>query len=270
MKSLKNFVAFIILLGSMLLAFNLFLSINQSVSNYKDKISQDYSIVIISQTPIVKDSISSLAHIDVEKIVTLNNQEVLSKFKGKLSKNSLSLLKKRLPFFYKIHLSEFPTTSELIKITAELKAMKSIKTVESFSKNHSQIYLLLKLISTVVSILFIIIFLFAIIMLSKQIKLWFYEHAKRLSIMQLHGASTLYAATPIIKTAIWSSIYSFLIVLIILFFVQNNINIFLPQELSQIIKIDLLHVGNLIATFVLSFSVAILTIMGVLFQHKRQ
>jgi len=269
MKYLKNFIAFIILLCSMLLAFNLFMSINQSVSNYKDKIRDDYSIVIITKTPIDKDSITSLNNIDVKKIVTLNNQEILAKFKGKLSKNSLALLKKRLPFFYKIYLSKFPTTSQLQAITKELESMKNIKRVESFSKNHTRVYLLLKLINIVVSVLFIIIFIFAIIMLSKQIKLWFYEHAKRLSIMQLHGASTLYAAMPIIKTAIWSSIFSFFIVLVILFLVQNNINLFLPQELSDIIKIDLLHTSNIVLTFILSFAVAILTILGVLLQHKR-
>ena len=270
MKSLKNFIPFIILLSSMLLAFNLFMSINQAVNDYKETIRNDYTIVIITNTPLAKENITSLAHIEVEKIVTLGNKEILNKFENKLSKNSLELLQKRLPFFYKIHLSEFPTSSELVKIKNELLSMQNVKSVETFSKNHTQVYLLLEMLNKVVTALFFIIFVFAIIMLAKQIKLWFYEHAKRLSIMQLHGATTLYSATPIIKTAIYSSIVSFIIVFLLMVFVENNINLFLPKELSDVIQINFTQSGNLLFTFLLSIMVSILTILGVLIQHKRK
>ena len=236
----------------MLLAFNLFMSINQAVGDYKETIRNDYTIVIITNTPLAKENITALANIDVEKIVTLGNKQILNKFEDKLSNNSLNLLKQRLPYFYKIYLSEFPTSSELVKIKNELLSIKNVKSVETFSKNHTQIYLLLEMLHKTVAILFTIILFFAIIMLAKQIKLWFFEHAKRLSIMQLHGATTLYAATPIIKTAIFSSILSFVFILFLMIFVENNINLFLPKELSDVIKINFTQSGNLILTFILS------------------
>lgn len=270
MKSLKNFIPFIILLSSMLLAFNLFMSINQAVGDYKETIRNDYTIVIITNTPLAKENISSLAHIDVEKIVTLSNKQILNKFQSKLSKNSLELLEKRLPYFYKIYLSEFPTSSELVKIKDELLAIKNVKSVETFSKDHTQKYLLLEMLNKSVAVLFIIIFIFAIIILAKQIKLWFYEHAKRLSIMQLHGATTLYSATPIIKTAILSSFIACFLVFFIMVFVENNINLFLPKELSDVIQISFTQSGNLVFTFLLSITVSVLTILGVLIQHKRK
>ena len=51
MKFLKNLFAFLIPLLSMLITFSIFLLINNVVENYKSKISRDYSIVIVTNTP---------------------------------------------------------------------------------------------------------------------------------------------------------------------------------------------------------------------------
>lgn len=268
MKSLKKFTAFIILLTSMLLAFSLYLNITKSVDNYKKSIIEDYSIVVVSSTPLIKEDISKIAGISVKSIVTLNKNEIVKKFKNRLSPNSLELLKIRLPHFYKIYLESFPTTSQLKVIKAELQERQNIATVETFSKNHSTTYLLLSLLNKIVLVLFFIIFLFAILILSKEIKLWFYEHAERLSIMKLHGASTLYSARPIIKTAILSSVISFIITVAILYTLSANLDLFLFPELKEILYIDLLNQADLMKVFILSILVSVLTILGVLIQHK--
>ncbi|MDY0051899.1 MAG: cell division protein FtsX, partial [Aliarcobacter sp.] len=70
MKFLKNVFAFLIPLLSMLITFSIFLLINNVVENYKSKISRDYSIVIVTNTPLEKESINELAGIKVENIQT--------------------------------------------------------------------------------------------------------------------------------------------------------------------------------------------------------
>ena len=71
MKSLKNLFAFLIPLIAMLLTFSIYLLITNVVDNYKKKISNDYSIVIITNTPLLKDNIDKLAGIKVSKIKCL-------------------------------------------------------------------------------------------------------------------------------------------------------------------------------------------------------
>jgi cell division transport system permease protein len=62
------------------------------IANYKTKISDDYSIVVITNTPLIKDDINSLAGIAVKKIVTLDKEEIIHKVKDSLSENSIFLL----------------------------------------------------------------------------------------------------------------------------------------------------------------------------------
>ena len=126
MKFLKNLFAFLIPLLSMLITFSIFLLINNVVENYKSKISRDYSIVIVTNTPLEKDSISELAGIKVEKIQVLPNDKIITSIKSSLSDNSIELLKEKLPNFYQIYLEIFPTSSELEEIKETLLQNKNI------------------------------------------------------------------------------------------------------------------------------------------------
>ena len=73
-------------------------------NNYKKKISNDYSIVIITNTPLIKDNINELAGIKVEKIQTLQKKKIINNIKSDLSNSSIELLKRKLPHFYQIFL----------------------------------------------------------------------------------------------------------------------------------------------------------------------
>ena len=126
MKFLKNLFAFLIPLLSMLITFSIFLLINNVVENYKSKISKDYSIVIVTNTPLIKENISELAGIKVEKIITLPNDKIITNIKSSLSDNSIELLKQKLPNFYQIYLEIFPTSSELDEIKQNLLENKNI------------------------------------------------------------------------------------------------------------------------------------------------
>ena len=268
MKFLKNLFAFLIPLLSMLITFSIFLLINNVVENYKSKISRDYSIVIVTNTPLEKDSISELAGIKVEKIQVLPNDKIITSIKSSLSDNSIELLKQKLPNFYQIYLEIFPTSSELEEIKETLLQNKNIRKVEVFYKNHNQTYLLLLLLNSVSFILFCIITLFAIIIIAKQIKLWFHEHHIRISILRLHGASIIYSATSILNYAMLSALLSFIISSIFLYYVSYNIEVLFPQELQDIVDIQINLGYEILKLFLLSFCISIFTIFGVLFKYK--
>ncbi|WP_121626848.1 cell division protein FtsX [Poseidonibacter antarcticus] len=268
MKFLKNILAFLIPLCSMLLTFSIYLLIDNVVDNYKKKISKDYSIVIVTNTPLIKENINELAGINVDRIQTLPKEKIINDIKSNLSSSSIELLKKKLPNFYQIYLEVFPTTSELEIIKDTLLENKNIRKVEVFYKNHNQTYLLLVLLSSISFILFFIITIFAIIIIAKQIKLWFHEHKTRISILRLHGASVLYSASNVLNYAIFSSFLAFLIVGVFLYYISNNMTILFPIELHEIVnvKIDLNY--ELFKMFILSFTISIFTILGVLLKYK--
>ena len=268
MKFLKNIFAFFIPLTAMLIAFTLYLLTNNIVNSYKIKISKDYSIVIITNTPLVKDNIDEIAGIKIEKIETLRKDKIINNIKSDLSKSSIDLLKKKLPNFYQIYLETFPTTNELSKIKNTLYQNKNIRNVEVFSKDHNQIYLLLLLLNSISFILFFIILIFAIIIISKQIKLWFYEHNVKISILRLHGASILYSSSSVLKYAIFSSLLASILVSFFLYYISNNLSVIFPDEIYNIINTPIDVQAEIFKIFLLSFGISVFTILGVLLKYK--
>jgi cell division transport system permease protein len=268
MKSLKHIFAFIVPLTAMLVTFGLYLITNGMVTDYKEKISNDYSIVIVTHTPLIKENLNQIASIDVKKIVTLKKESILNNIKTDLSTSSMKLLKQKLPHFYQIYLEDFPTSHQLTQIKESLKNNKNIKKVEIFSKNHNQTYLLLLMINNIIVLLFAVILIFAMIILSKQITIWFYEHHERIAIFQLHGASILYSASTVLKYAMIGAFLSSIIVSSLLLFVNNNLNSLVPIELSSIINTQLNFQYEVAKIFALSFGISIVTIIGVLFKYK--
>lgn len=268
MKSLKSIIAFIIPLTTMLLTFTIYIITSNVVHDYKEKISNDYSIVVVAHTPLVKDEFDYIGDIKVKTITTLQKEKIINNIKSSLSKESLTLLKQKLPYFYKIHLDSFPTSSELDYIKNELSLNKNIKKIEIFSKNHNQIYLLLVLINNVTMILFMAILVFVVIVLSKQVTIWFYEQQEKILIMQLHGASILYSASEILKHAIIAAFFSFLIVSGILTFLSMNLQYVIPIELRPVLVTEIVLETAVLKIFGLSFGISLLTIFGVLFRYK--
>ncbi|AXX86872.1 cell division protein FtsX [Malaciobacter marinus] len=268
MKFLKNILAFVIPLSAMLITFTLYLFAQNTVNQYKKKISNDYSIVVITNTPLIKENINKLSNINVNRIVTLKKEEIIDDIKSNLSDTSIKLLRQKLPNFYKIHLEEFPTTTELNNIKDELYKNKNIRKVEIFSKNHNQVFLLLLLINEISLVLFVVILIFSILILAKQIQIWFYEHQEKIAILQLHGASILYSSSTIIKYAILSAFIAFFLVAGLFTFLVNNLILIFPQELSEIVDVEISLSSELVKLFFLSLGISILTIFGVLIKYK--
>ena len=252
----------------MLITFAIFLFTTKIVDDYKLKISNDYSILVISNTPIIKKDIDEFANIKVKNIELLKKDTIINNMKNRLSATSIELLQRKLPYFYKIYLQEYPTISQLEAIKEELRSITGVTKVEIFSKNHNKIFLLLLIIQKIISIVFIIILLYAVIIISKQIKIWFYENQDKLSIMRFHGASILYSASTLIKHGILGAFISFCIITTLLLVLNNNLTLIFPSELQSVVGIKLPIKEVLIKMVLLSLFISISTIIGVLFKYK--
>jgi len=266
MRHLKSFISFTFPLTIMLFVFAIYLLVNKVVDNYKESIVNDYAIVVITNTPFI--TIEEIADIAVQKIEPLSRSKIIKGVKNSLSDSSLELLNKKLPYFYKIYLEEFPTTLKLEQIRKELNTISNIRRVETFSNDHNKIYSLLMLIQEIVLILFVVVFVLSILLLLKQIKIWFFEHNERISIIQLHGGSLLYSSKPIFKTIVYSSIVSSLIVSGLLYFVVDKLSMIIRPEILSLIPKMISLDFEIIQIIILSFIIPMLTFFGLLVQYK--
>ncbi|PIF04269.1 MAG: cell division protein FtsX [Arcobacter sp.] len=246
--------------------FSIYLIVTKVVVNYKENITNDYAILVITSTPL--SFIDSLANIKVKNIEPLSREKIIKKVKKNLSVTSVNLLKKKLPYFNKIYLEEFPTTSKLEQIRKELSTIKNVKKIETFSNDHNKLYSLLILVQDIIFILFGAVLLLSILLLLKQIKIWFFEHNERISIIQLHGGSLLYSSKPIINVILASAVFSsicasgmlFIIVSNIHFIVEPEIKIFIPTVLSMEVEV--------FKIFLLSIFIPLITFFGLLVKYK--
>jgi cell division transport system permease protein len=234
MRSFKKLLSFTSALLVLLLSIAVYVMVKQTVENYKNKIIHDYSIVLVSTIPLEVDNIRKLGGVYVKSIEVLRKDAILYKYKDKLSSKTFKVLKTRLPYFYNIFLDDFPTTQQLKTIKLELLQIKGVKSIELFSKNHTKIYSTLKITQNISSILVIAIFIYAILIFSKQIRIWSYEQSEKIEIMKLHGATIFYTFKPIIKIATFATIISIIIGIGFAYIIKENIGFFIGDDLANL------------------------------------
>ncbi len=266
MRLLKSFLSFTAPLIIMLITFSVYLFINKVVNNYKDNITNDYSILVIANTPL--GTIDEVADIKIKDIEILRREKIINDIKDNVSDSSLKVLTTKLPYFYKIYLEEFPTSSKLEQIRKELTTVSNIKRVETFSTDHNKIYSILVLIQNIVLILFTVILALAFLLLGQQIKIWFLEHSQRIAIIQLHGGSIMYSLKPILKVMFLSTIFSSVVVCMGSYFILQNISLLLQPELISLIPDIKTFQIDMVKIVLLAFSIPMVTFFGLLIKYK--
>lgn len=267
MRAFKTFFSFSIPLITILFSFSIYLIVDKAVEKYQKSIINDYSIVIVSKTKLEKELVENKG-IELKKLEELPKEAIIDKLKQSLSQRSTELLELKLPYFYKLYLYNFPTKVELEDIKKNLLSLNSVSKVETFTKDHNQLYSLLLLTQNITNILFAILVLYALLILIKQVKIWFYEHNERISIMKLHGASLLYCARPLINTTIVSSIISSAIVIVLTYLFLENYNNIVPAALQELSFFNLPFTLEFYSIAILSFIISLGTVFTVLIKHK--
>jgi cell division transport system permease protein len=232
MKHLKPLLAFVFPLIMMLSSFSIYLLVNKMVNNYKQNITSDYSIIVVSSKQINK--VKDLPGIKIANIEQIDRNKIIGDIKNSLSKSSLSSLNKKLPYFIKLYLEEFPTTNELESLNNKLMKLDYVNNVEIFESEHTKVYSLLVLTKNIVTVLFIIVLVSSFLMLLQQIRIWFFEYSEEISILQLLGASLLYSTKFILKIIVTSIIISIIIVFGLMFLLIVNNSSIAQQEILSI------------------------------------
>lgn len=269
MKSFKNHLSLVIALVSILFSIQVFNIVERSIDAYKDKLTQSYSLVIVSQNKLEEKKLKDKMPI-IASLSELSADNVIKKLNTKISKSNLELLKVTLPKFYKIKLNRYPTPNEIQNLTKKLLNYKDISKVESFAATHDTIYNLLLLFRTVITVLAFSILVVTILLIFKELRIWQFKHNERMSIMSLFGAPTWLRSAVLFRLAIVDALIASLIAFAIFSYIASSS--WAAEQFETIgIKVELFDIVNdsLTALFV-SIFVSTMLATFIVIGHKEE
>lgn len=266
MKLLKTVFTFTLPLSVMLIIFSIYLVVNQVVHNYKTTLTDDYIIIVTADAPLTE--LNSVAGKQVKEATMINQDDIIKNVEDTLSESTIKILNKKLPLFYRISLSELPTKEELDLIREELKGLPNVQSIEMFLEDHKQTYSFLIMIQDMSFVLFTVVLAFSALLVIRQVRIWFFEHSRRIKIMELHGGSILYSSKPIVKVIIISSILSCIITFGVMYSSLNSVAMLVQPEILPFIPSLVNLQFDFIKIVLLSFAIPVVTFMGLLIKYK--
>lgn len=222
MRFIKQHLSLIFPLVMLLFSLESAMLVNRAVLAHEKKLSQDYSIVIASKSPVSFAELQSKIK-EAKDMREIDPQVVLKDLEHTISAENLAFLKSQLPLFYSITLFIFPNQSELKRINNELLSISGVQKAELFAKTHSKVYRLLLLLKKSIMFFGGLLGILSIVLMVKQVEIWHLQHSKRMEIMSYLGAPSWTKNKILFKLAVIDSfISSFFVIVGIFYFLQSE------------------------------------------------
>ena len=213
MRSFKSHISVIFPLVILLFAIEFSLMLGKFVSDYEFKMTSDYNIIIVSEIELNENMLIPIIP-TFASLTTLDANLILNRLKNDISATNISVLKSILPKFYSLKLTNFPSKDAMVNIKANLSKIQGVKRVETFSKTHDQVYNMLILSKNIAEYFAILVGLLGLVLVFKQMRIWLYEHKRRVEIMTLFGAPYWLKSAMLYKLSIIDSIIATTLVVI--------------------------------------------------------
>jgi cell division transport system permease protein len=233
------------------------------LKTYQDKLSEDYSIIVVASTNLKLDLINDTIN-NIESLDLIKTDDIFKGFEGTISKPNLSLLKTSMPFFYKLQLSKLPTQDELIDIEKELLRLPIVSKVETFAKTHSKIYQMFQINKNIISFFAILLIVISIFLIFKQVQVWQYQHLERIKIMSLFGASLMMKMKSLVNSSIINSVISSLFVSLFFVYLSSNAHLSLFLKHLGIDSLEFVFISDFITLLITSLSVSFIILIMIL------
>jgi len=211
MKSINSHLSIIISVFVLLFSFQFTNLVKKVVDEYAIKIVNDYAIVVVASTELKEESFKKEIP-EIYAIEEISSKRILDRLKNDMSSKNLGLLQAALPKFYSLKLEKLPGGKKLESIKQKLLAHSSITRVETFIKTHEKVFKMFLLLQGMVYIFAVFIGCIAILLIFKQVRIWTYEHSRRMSIMSLFGASFFMKSAMLYRMTLVDSLLSALLV----------------------------------------------------------
>jgi cell division transport system permease protein len=220
MKSLKNHISLIVALFTVLFSVQIYVSVDRTIAAYETRLKNDYSVIVVSDKTLSEAEFKAMDTL-IERSETIPTGQVLERLKGEMSPKNLELLKVTLPKFYRIYLSHFPTPHEIENLQKRLQKHSAIERVEGYAQTHDTVYKLMLLFKDVVQIFSIAIAAVTSLLILKEMRLWQFQHADRMSIMALFGAPVWLRSAVLFRLAIVDAIIATVAVCLAFFLIDQ-------------------------------------------------
>lgn len=268
MKSIKNHFSLIIPLFIMFFSFNLLLVLDRTLISYEAELLKDYNVVIIASkeidlSSIVKESksIGLIKNIDVDK--------VLDSLNVNMNDINKTILKSSLPLFYRVKLKSFLNSDEIQELKKNLLKNPNILKVEEFKSSHDLIHRFLILVKTLLLIFSLFILTISLLLITKQISIWVYEHSERITIMDLFGAPFFMKSAILYKLMIIDSLLSVLGVIVAMWYIMNHISV---TDFYQNLGVDIPLYNtpqDMGLMFLIAIVLSLLSVSLTIIRHKK-
>jgi cell division transport system permease protein len=268
MRLIKDIFSFLIPLLVMVITFVIFVMLNRVVDNYQTQINKDYMIMVVSDKKLEGKFFKEFKTAKIIKVEVINKNKILKKVRNTLSNDSLKELKQKLPNFYKLYLDKYPDTFVLKNIKKELLRNQNILKVETFAKNHKQVYSMLLLLQKVLGIFTIIVIVISVLVIMKQITLWLLRHQETMKIMELFGSSLLFRTGGLFKVTTISMVLTYIITVSLLYYFKSNIGLYFDIEVFAFLDFKVDFLFDSIKIFGVTFLLAFIPVGSVIFTHK--
>lgn len=267
MNSLKNHCSVVFSLIVLLFSIEFSMIADKLVTNYEYKMGRDYNIIVVSQKPLnerlLKLKISSFR--SIEKVETKN---VIDRLENEISSKNLDIIKNSLPEFYSVKLTSFPSSKHMKKVSEILMNFDGVKRVETFSKTHDKIYKILILFKHISLCFTILIAIMGIFLIFKQMKIWLYEHRRRIEVMTDLGAPYWIKSAILYKITIGDSFIAtcFVEFVFLCIFNSESVSDYFTQMGLKLPDFDFL--SNTLLLFGSSILVSIICVSFVMFKSS--
>lgn len=218
LKKIKTHIGVVISLVALLFSIQFSFLINDLIKSYENVMKDEYSIVLVSSKEL---NLENLNLKEVSNLHAIDPKNMLAKLEEKISKTSMEKLVQTLPKFYDVTLNFFPNSDELKTISENLKKVDGVSRVEVFAKSHNTIYNILLMLKKIVYVFSVLAFVLSLMLMLKQMRIWVYEHRKRVQIMMLFGAPYMIKSYVLYKMVILDSFIATIIVVLFYKFIPN-------------------------------------------------
>ncbi len=269
MKSISNHFSLVIALLSILFTIQIFIIIDRAVDSYKENLATNYSVVIVSQKQLSKDTILAINPL-INTYTELKPDSVIKRLNANMGAKNIELLKLSLPKFYKLKMKHYPTPNEIKKLTKDLLKNRAITKVEDFATNHNITYKLLLLLKNIISIFAGTIFVVTTLLILKELRIWQFKHSERMNIMGLFGSPIWLSSAVLFRLAIVDAIISSVLIFMIFSYLSNSV---LIQEYLNNIGINIIIFDNIYdfaILFTTAISLSILLAIMIVIGHKEE
>ncbi len=221
MKSIKEHLMFILPLMAILIGIEFILIFNRITQNYENKLKNEYAILVVSQKTLTTQYLRSISEY-IDSVESMNREDIAKEVTAGMQDAALAAIMKDLPYFYRVHLTQYLPLEELKKIQAQLKAEQGILNVEIFGENYHSKHTMFRLVNILLNIFIVMLFIVSIMLVIKQMQVWQLAHKDRMQIMEIFGAPLMLRSGILFKIAFIDAIVATILNIFIFIYIKST------------------------------------------------